>query len=833
MEQHLLCDLPLVSLWRICAQCPHKASFKSSFKPRTWLIALFAKPAKTPANPPSHIMARRRYRLLTLAAVVLVFMLYHVAQNAWDTTAHPFSDTRAPPSSPPPKTAVHPELDLGLDTTASQQQAAGARAPPQVPLEKPNVDAQKRPDAASNKEEESPQRVRVLTPVEGPTSNGAAAASAAKRPDAAPEKEKSSSSSSQKVKVLTPVESPTYNTAADANPATTSKELAADPANKAPPVTSVKPAAASTSSKTKTHWTSLPQDYPVPTESMAALPTGKPKAIPTIQHAFTPESAADKTKREARRAKVKAAISKSWNSYRKNAWMHDELRPISGAFKDPFCGWAATLVDSLDTLWIAGLREEFDDAVQYGVANIDFTFSEKYEIPVFETTIRYLGGLLAAFDVSGGHEGKYPVLLDKAVELAEVLYGVFDTPNRMPVLYYRWQPMHVAQKHKAATVGIAELATLSMEFTRLAQLTKENKYYDAVDRITNALVEFQTEGKAAIPGLFPENLDASGDSLVPSSSYSQSFSMGGSQDSAYEYFPKEYLLLGGLEPKYQKLHEATVSAVDEWLMYRPMINESDWDIYFSAKIRTQGDPSRDLDVQYEASHLTCFLGGMYGLGAKIFDRPQDLATAKRLTDGCVWAYHKTPSGLMPEASLLVPCPSLDKCPFDKAAWYASLDSNKEYRDQQISEWELQYGTVAQSGDSSVPERPQSHEEYVEDYITSMRLPAGFSSVVFRSYILRPEAIESVWYMYRITGDPAWMDKGWAMFEATMAATDTDLANTAVSDVMVEKPPMDDAMESFWIAETLKYYYMLYAGPDVISLDEWVLNTEAHPFRRPT
>lgn len=88
-------------------------------------------------------------------------------------------------------------------------------------------------------------------------------------------------------------------------------------------------------------------------------------------------------------------------------------------------------------------------------------------------------------------------------------------------------------------------------------------------------------------------------------------------------------------------------------------------------------------------------------------------------------------------------------------------------------------------------------------------------------------------MYRITGDPAWMDKGWKMFEATMEHTSTDLANSAISDVMSEKPPLDNNMESFWIAETLKYYYMLYAGPDVISLDEWVLNTEAHPFRRPT
>lgn len=88
-------------------------------------------------------------------------------------------------------------------------------------------------------------------------------------------------------------------------------------------------------------------------------------------------------------------------------------------------------------------------------------------------------------------------------------------------------------------------------------------------------------------------------------------------------------------------------------------------------------------------------------------------------------------------------------------------------------------------------------------------------------------------MYRITGDSTWMDKGWVMFEATVRATRTEFANSAVSDVMLEVPGLRDEMESFWLAETLKYYYLLFSEPDVISLDEWVLNTEAHPFKRPT
>lgn len=87
-------------------------------------------------------------------------------------------------------------------------------------------------------------------------------------------------------------------------------------------------------------------------------------------------------------------------------------------------------------------------------------------------------------------------------------------------------------------------------------------------------------------------------------------------------------------------------------------------------------------------------------------------------------------------------------------------------------------------------------------------------------------------MYRITGDPAWMDKGWVMWQAVSTYTQAKYANSAISDVFEKKAIIKDEMESFWIAETLKYFYLLFSGPEVINLDEWVLNTEAHPFRRP-
>lgn len=71
-----------------------------------------------------------------------------------------------------------------------------------------------------------------------------------------------------------------------------------------------------------------------------------------------------------------------------------------------------------------------------------------------------------------------------------------------------------------------------------------------------------------------------------------------------------------------------------------------------------------------------------------------------------------------------------------------------------------------------------------------------------------------------------------MFEAVINATSAEYGHSAVHDVTTSEPPTrTDQMESFWLAETLKYYYLLFSTPDLIDLDEWVLNTEAHPFKR--
>lgn len=137
-------------------------------------------------------------------------------------------------------------------------------------------------------------------------------------------------------------------------------------------------------------------------------------------------------------------------------------------------------------------------------------------------------------------------------------------------------------------------------------------------------------------------------------------------------------------------------------MFRPMIKDEGWDILFPAKVSTGGDPEVDLMATFEISHLTCFIGGMFGMGGKIFGREQDIETAKRLTDGCVWAYQSTTSGIMPEHAHIMPCPTLDKCEFNETKWWEELDPSKDWRTREVEAWEKEQVEKAKASKSENP-----------------------------------------------------------------------------------------------------------------------------------
>ncbi|KAJ4458901.1 putative mannosyl-oligosaccharide 1; 2-alpha-mannosidase [Paratrimastix pyriformis] len=100
--------------------------------------------------------------------------------------------------------------------------------------------------------------------------------------------------------------------------------------------------------------------------------------------------------------------------------------------------------------------------------------------------------------------------------------------------------------------------------------------------------------------------------------------------------------------------------------------------------------------------------------------------------------------------------------------------------------------------------------------------------------LRPEAAEALFLMYRVTRDPKWREMGWTMFDAFNRNCRTKAGFSGLNDVRFTPASFNDEMPSYFLAETLKYFWLLFgdpAGPGVqIPLDQWVFNTEAHPLR---
>ncbi|KAG5989841.1 hypothetical protein E4U52_005197 [Claviceps spartinae] len=524
----------------------------------------------------------------------------------------------------------------------------------------------------------------------------------------------------------------------------------------------------------KFDWSKAKLYHPPP--SIKPLPTGPPRKMARVQAKSDAFVYTAETKKRQRA--VRDACKRSYDAYRTHAWMKDELKPVSGGFKNPFGGWAATLVDALDTLWIMNLRDEFREAAK-AVTAIDWSDTGDGAANLFETTIRHLGGLLGAYDLSGD-----AALLDKAVELGEMLYHAFDTPNNLPGFWLNYDEARRGKLVAGTNDPSASPASLCVEFTRLSQITGDSKYYDATDRVTRFLQ--RTQNDTLLPGMWPITLDLRHETIRDTT-----FTLGALADSLYEYLPKMHALLGGVDPTYEQLYRGAMNAVTQNLLFRPMVPDQR-DILFSGDYhaaRTSGN------LTPESQHLTCFAGGMFGLGGRLFDIPQHVSVGERLARGCAWAYEVFPTGVMPEIFRLIPCGGVDSpqegsCSWDEAAW------QKE----------------------QVADRP---------------LPKGFADARDPQYQLRPEAIESLFVLYRITAKRELQDMAWVMFQAILEATETEFAYAAISDVTTEgKTKKVDSMESFWLAETLKYFYLIFSPPDLVSLDEYVLNTEAHPLKRP-
>ncbi|XP_070705241.1 mannosyl-oligosaccharide 1,2-alpha-mannosidase IA [Pempheris klunzingeri] len=443
-----------------------------------------------------------------------------------------------------------------------------------------------------------------------------------------------------------------------------------------------------------------------------------------------------------RRAKVKEMMKHAWDSYRRYAWGSNELRPVSkqghssnlfGSIK------GATIVDALDTLYIMEMFEEFDAATDWVEKNLDFNVNA--EVSVFEVNIRFVGGLLSAYYLSGKE-----VFRRKAVELGEKLLPAFKTPTGIP-----WALLNlksgIGRNWPWASGGssiLAEYGTLHLEFMHLSKLSGNPEFAQKVMNIRRVLNRLDKP-----QGLYPNYLNPN------SGQWGQHHvSVGGLGDSFYEYLLKAWLMSDRTDEEGKKMYYDALQAIETNLM-----RKSSGGLTYIAEWKGGL-------LEHKMGHLTCFAGGMIALGAD--GAPSDktghqMELAAEIARTCHESYTRTGLKLGPEAFR-----------FDGGVEAIATRQNEKY------------------------------------------------------FILRPEVIETYMYMWRFTHDPKYREWGWEAVQALEQHCKVEGGYSGVRDVYALTPNHDDVQQSFYLAETLKYLYLLFSDDDHLPFDHWVFNTEAHP-----
>ncbi len=416
-------------------------------------------------------------------------------------------------------------------------------------------------------------------------------------------------------------------------------------------------------------------------------------------------------------ARVRTEFLSSWRAYVQYAWGHDELRPRSKMPRDWYGeSLLMTPVDSLDTLILMGLHDEAEKAKALIVEKL--SFDKDISVQNFEVTIRLLGGLLSAYQMTGDER-----LLRLADDLGTRLLPVFNSPTGMP---YRFVNLRTG-KTSGAKSNPAEIGTLLLEFGTLSKLTHKPIYYH---KAKNAVVQLYK--RRSKMGLVGEEIDVESGAWTNRNSH-----IGGGIDSYYEYLLKCARLFGDADCR--SMWESSVLAANKSL----------------ADETTSGFWYGDADMESGARTETEF-GALQAFFPAVLALDGDLRRARRLQASC------------------------------------------------FAMWTLQH---------------------VEPEAINYRTMV----IVDAHYPLRPEIIESAYYLFHFTHDRRYQAMGRTFFDDLTRCCRVDGAFTTLQNVVTKE--QGDLMPSYFLAETLKYLYLLFAPPSTLDLNRVVFNTEAHPLRR--
>ncbi|GKZ20563.1 mannosyl-oligosaccharide alpha-1,2-mannosidase [Aspergillus brasiliensis] len=419
-------------------------------------------------------------------------------------------------------------------------------------------------------------------------------------------------------------------------------------------------------------------------------------------------------------------------------------------------GWI--IVDSLDTLMIMNLTTRLSDAREW--LHQELTYDQDQDVNTFETTIRMLGGLLSAHylstqlpDVSSGRDSVY---LSKAVDLADRLLAAYDSGSGIPYASVNLAKRKGIRSHAdGGASSTAEAATVQLEMKYLSNLTGNKVYWHKAERVMEVL-----DSNNVQDGLVPIFVHPDTGRFRH-----KTIRLGSRGDSYYEYLVKQYLQTN--ESIYREMWEEALTGIQKHLVVSAKHSNLQYIAELPGGIGSRLSPKMD--------HLVCFLPGAIAIGATEglteaearrtgrwnARKEEQMRLARELTKTCRAQYAVTETGLAPEI-----------------VWFEADDSD------------------LQPSSSSTTDPPRASSE---DDIYSWTKDINIRLIDADNF-QRPETVESLFIMYRVTKDPIYRQWGWVIFKAFQKHTRVKDGEgyTSLSDVTIVPPKKRDNMESFWL-----------------------------------
>ena len=493
------------------------------------------------------------------------------------------------------------------------------------------------------------------------------------------------------------------------------------------------------------------------------------------------------TKRKDRFIKVQQAIRHAWDGYsriclhreihhKKLLGSHipcDDLSPIAGAGHD-WLYHAATLYDSLDTLAIAfgADSHEYQQGLQV-VLQQDLQATALRPTKTFEYSLRVVGGLLGAFSVTG--DGRLLARAKDAVD--SLLQSPFaSSPTDLPRMYGVLFPPRG---------GNLFYSTYSKLYDWGRDTFTNEHHFNSLAGIGSFALEFHYVSQLLGDEKYRSSADKifrhvsqykAPDGTIPSQwnvmtgdPINSNGGLGSGSDSFVEYLLKVTLLYCKAGGDFSLCVQGHPIIHDMLAVYETIIENSLRPKHVVSKKGSNGSIAFPTDnMRYH--QLLCFLPGMIALGAS--------------TKGSA----------------------------------SAINDELNLAKQLIEGCHVMY---QQSSTGLGPEEARLSNK-ASDILPQISDP---------SYLLRPEYIESIFVLYRLTGDNRYQEMGWTVFESLERYCKRESGYTGLKDINNPgKGPIDD-MPSYFIAETLKYFLLLFGPDNFLSLDEFVMTTEAHPLRR--